>query len=61
MMQFYLPLSEVIVDFFDELKSKTSGYASFDYEDSGYRPLNLVKVTLKLSLHGTYELIGNFF
>ena len=44
LMQFYMPLSEVIVDFFDILKSKTSGYASFDYEDAGYRPIHLVKV-----------------
>ncbi|OWA52150.1 Translation factor GUF1-like protein, mitochondrial [Hypsibius exemplaris] len=43
LMQFHMPLSEVIVDFFDILKSKTSGYASFDYEDAGYRPCTLVK------------------
>ncbi|XP_055341579.1 translation factor Guf1, mitochondrial-like [Paramacrobiotus metropolitanus] len=49
MMQFYLPLSEVIVDFFDELKSKTSGYASFDYEDADYRPVNLIKVDFLLN------------
>ncbi|XP_033743242.1 translation factor Guf1, mitochondrial-like [Pecten maximus] len=38
------PLNEVLVDFFDELKSITSGYASFDYEDNGYRQSELVKL-----------------
>ena len=39
-----MPLSEVVVDFYDELKSLTSGYASFDYEDAGYETTNLSKV-----------------
>ncbi len=43
-MRFELPLAEVIVDFFDQLKSRTKGYASMDYEEIGYRPGNLVKL-----------------
>lgn len=45
MLQYYLPLCEIIVDFHDSLKTVTSGYASFDYEDNGYQSSNLVKVT----------------
>ncbi|MFN8619307.1 MAG: translation elongation factor 4 [Chloroflexota bacterium] len=44
LMTFELPLGEVIVDFFDQLKSRTQGYASMDYEETGYRPGNLVKL-----------------
>ena len=44
MLQFILPLNEIITDFHDELKSLTSGYASFDYEDCGFEPSNIVKV-----------------
>jgi len=43
-MNFELPLAEVIVDFFDQLKSRTQGYASMDYEEIGYRVGNLVKL-----------------
>jgi len=43
------PLSEVIVDFYDELKSVTSGYGSFDYEDSGYRSSLLVRLDIYLN------------
>src|SRR5947208_11074601 len=39
-----LPLAELVVDFFDALKSRTKGYASLDYEPAGYRQSNLVKV-----------------
>lgn len=35
-MKYRLPLKEVVVDFYNELKSMTSGYASFDYEESEY-------------------------
>lgn len=45
MIQFLLPLNEIIVDFHDALKSSTSGFASFDYEDHDYLPSNLVKVS----------------
>ncbi len=41
-----LPLSEVIFDFFDQLKSRTRGYGSLDYELSGYRDSNLVKLDI---------------
>ncbi|MEM8620975.1 MAG: translation elongation factor 4 [Actinomycetota bacterium] len=44
-----LPLAEVVVDFFDQMKSRTKGYASLDYELAGYRPSNLVKVDLLLN------------
>jgi GTP-binding protein LepA len=44
LMRFELPLAEVIVDYFDQLKTRTAGYASMDYEEAGYRPADLVKV-----------------
>src|SRR5699024_2670772 len=39
-----IPLSEIVYDFFDQLKSQTKGYASFDYEMIGYKQSNLVKM-----------------
>jgi GTP-binding protein LepA len=44
LLNFELPLGEVIVDFFDQLKTRTQGYASMDYEEIGYRAARLVKV-----------------
>ena len=44
-----LPLSEILVDFFDQLKSRTRGYASFDYEISGFRPSQLVKLSILIN------------
>lgn len=44
-----IPLSEIVYDFFDQLKSHTKGYASFDYELTGYKPSNLVKMDILLN------------
>jgi GTP-binding protein LepA len=44
-----LPLAEAITDFFDALKSRTRGYASYDYEQRGYEPADLVKVEVLVS------------
>ena len=44
-----IPLAEVVVDFFDQLKSRTKGYASLDYEPDGYVSANLVKVDLLIN------------
>lgn len=44
MLQYNLPLCEIVIDFHDMLKTLSSGYASFDYEDNGYVSSNLVKV-----------------
>ncbi|QCT02153.1 GTP-binding protein LepA [Paenibacillus algicola] len=46
---YQIPLSEIVYDFFDQLKSSTKGYASFDYELSGYRTSNLVKMDILLN------------
>ena len=45
-MHFEIPLSEIIVDFFDQLKSRTRGYASLDYQFHEYRPDDLVKLEI---------------
>jgi len=46
---YHIPLSEIVYDFFDQLKSQTKGYASFDYELIGYHPSNLVKMDILLN------------
>ncbi|AVK60481.1 elongation factor 4 [Lactobacillus sp. CBA3605] len=46
---YHIPLSEIIFDFFDKLKSNTRGYASLDYDIEGYRPSNLVKIDILLN------------
>jgi GTP-binding protein LepA len=50
-LQYRLPLAEVVLDFFDQLKSRTQGYASLDYEPVGYEDSKLVKVDILL--HGS--------
>ena len=48
-LKYTLPLGEIIYDFFDSLKSRTKGYASFDYELAGFEKADLVKVDLMLN------------
>ena len=48
-LHYEMPLNEIIYDFFDALKANTKGYASLDYELSGYRPSELVKVDILLN------------
>ena len=48
-LHYMIPLAEVVVDFFDQMKSRSQGYASLDYELSGYQRSNLVKVDLLLN------------
>jgi GTP-binding protein LepA len=45
-LHFEMPLAELIVDYFDQLKSRSQGYASMDYEELGYREANLAKVDI---------------
>lgn len=49
MLVYEMPLNEIVLDFYDRLKSKTQGYASLDYEIIGYQPAELVKVDLLLN------------
>jgi GTP-binding protein LepA len=48
-MTYRIPLAEIVLDFFDNLKSRTKGYASLDYEPDGYAPSDLVKVDVLLN------------
>jgi GTP-binding protein LepA len=49
LMRFELPLAELIVDYYDQLKTRTAGYASMDYEEIGYRAANLVRLDIMVS------------
>jgi GTP-binding protein LepA len=49
LMRFELPLAELIVDYYDQLKTRTAGYASMDYEEIGYRAANLVRLDVMVS------------
>ena len=60
LLKFLFPLSEIIVDFHDKLKSISSGFASFDYETAGYEISNLVKVSMKMKI-SIYFTILNIF
>ena len=48
-LHYKMPLNEVVIDFYDKLKSASAGYASFDYEESGYEAANLVKMNILLN------------
>jgi GTP-binding protein LepA len=48
-LHFEMPLAELIVDYYDQLKSRTQGYASMDYEEIGYRPARLVKLDIMIN------------
>ncbi len=48
-LKYRLPLNEVATDFYDQLKSLSSGYATFDYEEAGYEPADLVKMDILLN------------
>ncbi|XDV37805.1 hypothetical protein PO909_007347 [Leuciscus waleckii] len=56
MMKYLFPLNEVVVDFYDQLKSMSSGYASFDYEDAGYEAAELIKMDFLLNGQPVEEL-----
>ena len=48
-LQFLMPLGEIVIDFYDKLKSISRGYASFDYHPAGFRPSKLVKLDILLN------------
>jgi GTP-binding protein LepA len=48
-IQYAMPLGEIVIDFYDKLKSISKGYASFDYHQSGFRPSKLVKLDILLN------------
>lgn len=48
-IEYILPLNEIVIDFYDRLKSITKGYGSFDYEFQGYQASDLVKIELKIN------------
>uniref|UniRef100_A0A8C0BB39 GUF1 homolog, GTPase n=1 Tax=Buteo japonicus TaxID=224669 RepID=A0A8C0BB39_9AVES len=56
MLKYLFPLNEIVVDFYDALKSLSSGYASFDYEDAGYQAADLIKMDILLNGNPVEEL-----
>ncbi len=48
-LQYAMPLGEIVIDFYDKLKSISKGYASFDYHQSGFRPSKLIKLDILLN------------
>ena len=48
-LRYKLPMSEIVVDFYDAVKTISSGYASFDYDEAGYEPADVVKLELRLN------------
>ncbi|ERE89307.1 translation factor GUF1, mitochondrial isoform X3 [Cricetulus griseus] len=57
MLKYLFPLNEIVVDFYDSLKSLSSGYASFDYEDAGYQTAELIKMDILLNGNIVEELV----
>ncbi|XP_030347727.1 translation factor GUF1, mitochondrial isoform X2 [Strigops habroptila] len=56
MLKYLFPLNEIVLDFYDALKSLSSGYASFDYEDAGYQAADLIKMDILLNGNPVEEL-----